>query len=49
MQTDRKRNARKDRVYQHVQNQLADQAIARAAKKNKRTKQEILEEKVSGG
>ena len=32
-QTERKRHARKDRVYQHVQTQIADQAIARKAKK----------------
>ena len=36
LQSDRRKQLqRKDRVYQHVQNQMADQAAARAANKDR--------------
>ena len=35
VQTDKKKQQKKDRVYIHVQNQMADKAAARNAKKDK--------------
>ena len=45
LQSDRRKQLqRKDRVYQHVQNQMADQAAARAANKDRveRVREHVL-------
>ena len=44
MQSEKKKPTKKDRVYQHVQNQMADQAAARAARKDR--KEDMVGEKV---
>ena len=43
LKTDKKKAQRKDRVYTHLQNQIAEQAASRAAKKDKEAERANIE------